>query len=97
VNTSCADKCAQVGTRLPAPEAHFQNSKAVRMVSLAEALATSESSGRAVPSLSPFAECAVLATLHSRCMAHRRGAARERDAIGSGSSAEARGFWGRHE
>lgn len=67
------------------------------MASLAEALAMSESSGHPAPSLSPFAECAVLATLHSRCMAHRRAAARDRDAIGSGSSAGARGFWGRHE
>lgn len=79
------------------PEAHFQNSKAVRMASLAEALAMSDSSGHPAPPLSSFAECVVLATLHSRCMAHRRAAARDRDAIGSGSSAGARGFWGRHE
>ena len=40
--------------------------------------------------LSPFAECVVLATLHSRCMAHRRASSKER-------GKEPRGFWGRYE
>jgi hypothetical protein len=40
--------------------------------------------------LSPFAECIVLATLHGRCMTHRRASAKE-------SGKDARGFWVRHE
>lgn len=40
--------------------------------------------------LSAFAECVVLATLHGRCMAHRRAATKE-------SGKDARGFWLRHE
>ena len=40
--------------------------------------------------LSPFAECVVLATLHGRCMAHRRASSKER-------GKEQCGFWGRYE
>ncbi|OIW25917.1 hypothetical protein CONLIGDRAFT_672845 [Coniochaeta ligniaria NRRL 30616] len=55
-------------TRLPAPEANFQNNQQIRTSFLAEAMSASHQG----PPLSPFAECIVLATLHGRCMAHRR-------------------------
>lgn len=40
--------------------------------------------------LSPFTECVVLATLHTRCMTHRRASSKER-------GKEPRGFWARYE
>lgn len=65
-----------VGIHLPAPEAIFLSGKAVRTASLDEALAEHRSAASA---LSPFAECAVLATLHGRCMVARRAGRRNRD------------------
>ncbi|KAI0124994.1 hypothetical protein BJ170DRAFT_484362 [Xylariales sp. AK1849] len=74
-----------VSTRLPAPEANFQNSQPVSTDSLPEAMSKDASM-----MLSPFAECVVLVTLHSRCMVHRRASSKE-------SGKEPRGFWCRHE
>ncbi|MCJ1472282.1 hypothetical protein MMC13_000929 [Lambiella insularis] len=74
-----------VSTRLAAPEANFQSSQPIPTDSLPEVLTKDTST-----ILSPFAECVVLATVHSRCMAHRRASSTERDK-------EPRGFWGRHE
>ncbi|KAL2018159.1 hypothetical protein VTK56DRAFT_1235 [Thermocarpiscus australiensis] len=77
-----------IRTRLPAPEANFQNSQPIRTGFLPEAIAD-----RHHPALSPFAECVVLATIHGRSMSHRRMAH-------SGSMLppkEAREFWIRHE
>ncbi|KAI1087098.1 hypothetical protein F5B19DRAFT_486976 [Rostrohypoxylon terebratum] len=73
-----------VATRLPAPEANFQNSHPVNTDSLSEALTKDGSTTH-----SPFAECGVLVTLHSRCMAHRRASSRE-------SGKDPGGFWDRH-
>ncbi|KAL9082888.1 MAG: hypothetical protein Q9165_008741 [Trypethelium subeluteriae] len=77
----------QIRTRLPAPEANFQNSEPVRMDFLFEALANS---GRTV--LPPFAKCVVLNSLLSRCMSHQR-LARE-GSISGGS--DSRKFWSQH-
>ncbi|KAJ6119133.1 hypothetical protein N7523_003413 [Penicillium sp. IBT 18751x] len=55
-------------TRLPAPETNFQNNKHIRTSFLPEAMSESQNG----PLLSPFAESIILATLHGRCMAHRR-------------------------
>ncbi|EAU31928.1 conserved hypothetical protein [Aspergillus terreus NIH2624] len=57
----------QVSTRLPAPEANFQNNQPTRTSFLADAMAQTGPS-----TLSPFAECIIMATLHGRCMTHRR-------------------------
>ncbi|GAB1214126.1 hypothetical protein ATERTT37_003286 [Aspergillus terreus] len=56
-----------VSTRLPAPEANFQNNQPTRTSFLADAMAQTGPS-----TLSPFAECIIMATLHGRCMTHRR-------------------------
>ncbi|KAL5355963.1 fungal-specific transcription factor domain-containing protein [Aspergillus floccosus] len=56
-----------VSTRLPSPEANFQNNQPIRTSFLADALAQTSPS-----TLSPFAECIIMATLHGRCMTHRR-------------------------
>jgi hypothetical protein len=57
----------QVRTRLPAPEANFQNNQPVRISFLPDAMTQTGPS-----TLSPFAECVVLAAVYGRCMAHRR-------------------------
>jgi hypothetical protein len=57
----------QVRTRLPAPEANFQNNQPVRVSFLPDAMTQTGPS-----TLSPFAECVVLAAVYGRCMAHRR-------------------------
>ncbi|KAG6361749.1 hypothetical protein INS49_009977 [Diaporthe citri] len=74
-----------VSTRLPAPEVNFQNSQPISTDFLSEALTKGVST-----TLSPFAECVVLVTLHGRCMAHRRASCKE-------SGKEPRGVWARHE
>ncbi|KND87343.1 Oleate activated transcription factor 3 [Tolypocladium ophioglossoides CBS 100239] len=56
-----------IRTRLPAPEANFQNNQHIRVSFLPEAVMQNGPS-----TLSPFAECVVLAALHGRCMTHRR-------------------------
>ncbi|KAK3304868.1 fungal-specific transcription factor domain-containing protein [Chaetomium strumarium] len=56
----------QVHTRLPAPEENYRNNRSIRMGFLPEALAEPAPS-----TLSPFAECIVLAALQGRCMTHR--------------------------
>ncbi|KAH6850665.1 hypothetical protein B0I37DRAFT_428901 [Chaetomium sp. MPI-CAGE-AT-0009] len=61
-----------IRTRLPAPEANFQKGQPIRVSFLPAAMAENEPS-----TLSPFAECAVLAALYGRCMAHRRACAKE--------------------
>ncbi|KAI0009529.1 fungal-specific transcription factor domain-containing protein [Xylariaceae sp. FL0662B] len=60
-----------ISTRLPAPEENFQNSQPIVTDYLADAIARGEPT-----MLSLFSECIVLATLHSRCMAHSRTASR---------------------
>ncbi|KAK3167989.1 hypothetical protein OEA41_004435 [Lepraria neglecta] len=76
-----------IRTRLPAPEANFQNNQPIRMDFLPEALAHS---GRTV--LPPFAECVVLNSLFSRCMSHHRLALA---APVSGGN-DLRKFWSKH-
>ncbi|KAH6641047.1 hypothetical protein F5144DRAFT_505989 [Chaetomium tenue] len=56
-----------IRTRLPAPEANFQNGQPIHVNFLPAATAQNEPS-----TLSPFAECTVLAALYGRCLAHRR-------------------------
>ncbi|KAI0377225.1 hypothetical protein F5Y04DRAFT_285170 [Hypomontagnella monticulosa] len=81
-----------VRTRLPAPEASFQNSQPTRVIFLSEALAmtTTQSISSTVAPLSPFAECVVLAALNGRCMTHRR------VSLASASPDEGQDFWARH-
>ncbi|KAJ5719768.1 fungal-specific transcription factor domain-containing protein [Penicillium malachiteum] len=55
-------------TRLPSPEANFQNNQHICTSFLEEAFSLSQ---KGAP-LSPFAECIILSTLHGRCMVHRR-------------------------
>ncbi|KAI8622913.1 hypothetical protein F5Y19DRAFT_30429 [Xylariaceae sp. FL1651] len=64
-----------INTRLPAPEANFQNSQPIVTNYLADALAKGE------PEISSlFSECIVLTTLHSRCrIHHRRTSSRQAD------------------
>ena len=59
---------SQISTRLPAPEANFQGNHYTRTIFLSEAI---RCSGK-TPTLSPFAECVVLASLHRRCAARSR-------------------------
>ncbi|KAL4745834.1 fungal-specific transcription factor domain-containing protein [Aspergillus terricola var. indicus] len=54
-------------TRLPSLEHNYQNNLPTRMPFLTEAMAQTGQS-----TLSPFAECIIMATLHGRCMTHRR-------------------------
>ncbi|KFY01609.1 hypothetical protein V490_00835 [Pseudogymnoascus sp. VKM F-3557] len=58
-------------TRLPAPEANFQNNQSVCTPFLAEAVAAKATEGPST-SLSSFSECVVLATLYAQCSSHRR-------------------------
>ncbi|CAI7653032.1 unnamed protein product [Penicillium glandicola] len=62
----------QISPRLPAPEENFQDNQPTRISFLPEAIAQTGPS-----TLSPFAECIVMATLHGRCMTHRRSYANE--------------------
>ncbi|KAK4160155.1 hypothetical protein QBC43DRAFT_270881 [Cladorrhinum sp. PSN259] len=55
-------------TRLPAPESNFQLGKRAVMGFLQDKMIVMAQT----PSLPPFAETVVLATLHGRCMDHRR-------------------------
>lgn len=59
---------SQISTRLPAPEANFQGNHYTRTIFLSEAI---RCAGK-TPTLSPFAECVVLASLHGRCAARSR-------------------------
>ncbi|KAL5002543.1 hypothetical protein BDV10DRAFT_202141 [Aspergillus recurvatus] len=56
-----------ISTRLPSPEHNYQNNLPTRTPFLPEAMAQAGSS-----TLSPFAECIIMTTLHGRCMTHRR-------------------------
>ncbi|KAL4978407.1 fungal-specific transcription factor domain-containing protein [Aspergillus desertorum] len=56
-----------IATRLPSPEHNYQNNLPTRTPFLPEAMAQTGPS-----TLSPFAECIIMATLHGRCMTHRR-------------------------
>lgn len=75
----------KIRTRLPAPEANFQNDQPVRVSFLPAATAQNEPS-----TLSPFAECIVLAALYGRCMAHRRACVKE-------SGSKSYDFWTHQE
>ncbi|KAI1171391.1 hypothetical protein F4777DRAFT_582961 [Nemania sp. FL0916] len=77
-----------LSTRLPAPEFNFQNAQRFSNVLLSEALSKE---ALLATSLSPFARCVLLVTLHGRCIAHRRTSWKE-----SGRN-ESGGFWSRHE
>ncbi|KAF2675691.1 hypothetical protein K458DRAFT_397701 [Lentithecium fluviatile CBS 122367] len=57
-------------TRLPAPEANFQNNQSVCFPFLADVLAA-KATERPSTSLSSFSECVVLATLYVQCSSHR--------------------------
>lgn len=67
-----ANHHVKIRTRLPAPEANFQNGQPIYVSFLPAATAQNEPS-----TLSPFAECTVLAALYGRCMAHRRASVKE--------------------
>ncbi|CBF88304.1 hypothetical protein AN1029.2 [Aspergillus nidulans FGSC A4] len=54
-------------TRLPSLEHNYQNNLPARTPFLTEAMAQTGQS-----TMSPFAECIIMATLHGRCMTHRR-------------------------
>ncbi|KAH6616129.1 putative Zn(II)2Cys6 transcription factor [Chaetomium sp. MPI-SDFR-AT-0129] len=58
-----------INTRLPAPEANFQGNHYTRTIFLSEAIRCS--GGKPPTTLSPFAECVVLTSLHGRCAAAR--------------------------
>ncbi|KAL4997564.1 fungal-specific transcription factor domain-containing protein [Aspergillus recurvatus] len=73
-------------TRLPVPEADFQDAKPVRMEFLSAATCEASQSR-----LCPFAECIVLVTIYSRCVIHRGLAMATMSC-----TAEAKGFWARH-
>lgn len=62
----------QIRTRLPAPESNFQNGQPILVSFLPAATAQNEPS-----TLSPFAECTVLAALYGRCGSHRRASVKE--------------------
>lgn len=81
---------AQIRTRLPAPETNFQNNHPIQTDFLSEIL---DGSGRSA-TITPFAECVLLATLYGRCMSHRRLAS---SAGLSKGGCEPREFWARHE
>ncbi|KAF7554213.1 hypothetical protein G7Z17_g3057 [Cylindrodendrum hubeiense] len=75
-----------IRTRLPAPEANFQNNKQIRVSFLSEALMQNSPS-----TLSPFAECVVVTALQGRCMTHRRAY------MCDGPKTPGTDFWTRHE
>jgi len=91
-----------VQTRLPAPEANFQNSRPIQMGFLPEVMVSSTT-------LPPFTECVVLATLWGQCLTHRRLALTfnitpnwitiSNDLMNDNSvnSLQTRQFWTRHE
>ncbi|KAJ5117243.1 hypothetical protein N7526_011352 [Penicillium atrosanguineum] len=79
-----------IHTRLPAPEANFQNNQPIQIDFLSDVL---DGSGRSA-TITPFAECILLATLYGRCMSHRRSAS---SAVLSRGGCEPREFWARHE
>ncbi|RDW76678.1 Asperfuranone cluster transcription factor afoA [Aspergillus mulundensis] len=56
-----------ISTRLPCPEHNYQNNLPIRTPFLPEAMAQTGQN-----TLSPFSECIIMATLHGRCMTHRR-------------------------
>ncbi|KAL4738034.1 fungal-specific transcription factor domain-containing protein [Aspergillus similis] len=56
-----------ISTRLPSLEHNYQNNLPTRTPFLTEIMAQIGQS-----TLSPFAECIIMATLHGRCMTHRR-------------------------
>ncbi|KAK3987688.1 hypothetical protein QBC44DRAFT_294662 [Cladorrhinum sp. PSN332] len=61
-----------VRTRLPAPETNFQLGKRLRVGFLQGTMTVMAHTASASGPLSPFAETVILATLHGRCMDHRR-------------------------
>ncbi|KAJ5140774.1 hypothetical protein N7448_004182 [Penicillium atrosanguineum] len=87
---SCLTDTPQIHTRLPAPEANFQNNQPIQIDFLSDVL---DGSGRSA-TITPFAECILLATLYGRCMSHRRSAS---SAVLSRGGCEPREFWARHE
>lgn len=78
----------QICTRLPAPEANFQNNQSVCTPFLAEVFA-SKATERPSTSLSSLAECVVLATLYAQCSSHRSTRATDLPGISRGD------FWPR--
>ncbi|KAL4900320.1 hypothetical protein BDW74DRAFT_188335 [Aspergillus multicolor] len=56
-----------ISTRLPCPEHNYQNNPPIRTPFLPEAMTQTGQTN-----LSPFSECIIMATLHGRCMTHRR-------------------------
>ncbi|KAL7906094.1 fungal-specific transcription factor domain-containing protein [Trichoderma velutinum] len=83
-----------IRTRLPAPEASFQNNQSIQMCFLSDVLSMADNTqadASMMISLAPFAECVVLAALQGRCMAHRR------MSVVSAGADGAQEFWARHE
>jgi hypothetical protein len=78
----------QICTRLPAPEANFQNNQSVCTPFLAEVLAA-KATERPSTSLSSLSECVVLATLYAQCSSHRRSRVTEQPGTSRGD------FWPR--
>ena len=74
--------------RLPAPEYNFQQNQPARVGFLSEMMDTSTST------LSVFAECMILVTLHGRCITHRRRTLASSRSI---AAQEAQDFWTRQE
>lgn len=60
----------QITTRLPAPEANFQNNQAVCTPFLADVF-PAKATERPETLLSPFSECVILATLYVQCSSSR--------------------------
>lgn len=62
----------QICTRLPAPEANFQNNQAICSPFLADVLAAKQTERPSTTTpVSSFSECVVLATLYVQCSNHR--------------------------
>ena len=74
----------QVSTRLPTSESSFQNSERNVTSFLSDIM-----NGKTPAVLEPFAHCIVMATIHGRCLAHRRAS--------KDSSRDPSGFWTRQK
>ncbi|KAK4465136.1 hypothetical protein QBC42DRAFT_219505 [Cladorrhinum samala] len=89
-----------IRTRLPAPETNFQQSKRICVGYLADIMrAMAQPPSTSPPLLSPFAEIAVMATLHGMCISHRRTlrASAAMTDFGAGESQPDNEFWVYHE
>ncbi|KAK3688668.1 fungal-specific transcription factor domain-containing protein [Podospora appendiculata] len=82
-----------ISTRLPSPELAFQGGHPLQGCFLSEAIASHDHS-----MLSPLAECAVLANISGRALAHSQSSNNERGAtISYGTPVPPMDFWVRHD